>query len=162
MLKMLSYKKSLLTLGAFLFSILAYSQDIVVAEVKNSIKLGPLAGNRKLEFGVKNILEEYLQESGYNLSPSSKNQIFAELIYMDVLTTKSNLSIFHKDDNAVVIRMKGYIVRDGKKSKEYIVEEQATEVSTSTLIISNDGKFNQQNLSTAIKKSCNSLVNKLL
>jgi hypothetical protein len=81
---------------------------------------------------------------------------------MDVLSTKSNLSIFHKDDNAVVIRMKGYIIRDGKKSKECIVEEQATEVSTSTLIISNDGKFNQQNLSTAIKKSCNSLVNKLL
>ena len=81
---------------------------------------------------------------------------------MDVLLTKSNMSVFHKDDNAVVIRMKGYIVNDGKKSKEQIVEESATEVSTSTLVISEQGKFNQQNLSTAIKKACNALCNKLL
>ena len=138
------------------------SQDINISDIKNSIKIGDLAGNRKLEFGVKNILEEVIQDKGINLSPSSKKQIFVELIYMDVLQTKSNMSIFHKDDNAVVIRMKGYIVNDGKKSKEQIIQESATEVSTSTLVISNDGKFNQTNLSTAIKKACNALCNKLL
>lgn len=137
-------------------------QDINISDIKNSIKIGDLAGNRKLEFGVKNILEEVIQDKGINLSPSSKKQIFVELIYMDVLQTKSNMSIFHKDDNSVVIRMKGYIVNDGKKSKEQIVEESATEVSTSTLVIGNDGKFNQTNLSTAIKKACNALCNKLL
>ena len=138
------------------------SQDINISDIKNSIKIGDLAGNRKLEFGVKNILEEVIQDKGINLSPSSKKQIFVELIYMDVLQTKSNMSIFHKDDNSVVIRMKGYIVNDGNKSKEQIVEESATEVSTSTLVIGNDGKFNQTNLSTAIKKACNALCNKLL
>ena len=138
------------------------AQDIVIMDVKNSIKVGNLAGNRNIEFGVKNILEEVAQDKGLDLSPSSKKQIFVELIYMDVLLTKSNMSIFHKDDNAVVIRMKGYIVNDGKKSKEQIVEESATEVSTSTLVISEQGKFNQTNLSTAIKKACNALCNKLL
>jgi len=138
------------------------AQDITIMDVKNSIKVGNLAGNRKIEFGVKNILEEVAQDKGLNLSPSSKKQIFVELIYMDVLLTKSNMSVFHKDDNAVVIRMKGYVVNDGKKSKEQIVEESATEVSTSTLVISEQGKFNQQNLSTAIKKACNALCNKLL
>jgi len=149
----------------FIFIILSVglsAQDITIMDVKNSIKVGNLAGNRKIEFGVKNILEEVAQDKGLNLSPSSKKQIFVELIYMDVLLTKSNMSIFHKDDNAVVIRMKGYIVNDGKKSKEQIVEESATEVSTSTLVISEQGKFNQQNLSTAIKKACNALCNKLL
>lgn len=137
------------------------AQDLSVS-VQNSIKLGDLAGNRKLEFGVKNILEELVQEKGYSINPSSKNIIFAELIYMDVLRTQSNLSIFHKDNNAVVIRIKGYILKDGKKSKDVMVEGSAEEVSTSTLLISNEGKFNQQNLTTAIKKSCNELINKFL
>jgi uncharacterized lipoprotein YajG len=138
------------------------AQDYQIAEVKNSIKIGALAGNRNLEFGVKNIIEEIIQERGYDLLPSSKNQIFVELIYMDVLQTKSNLSVFHKDNNAVVIRMKGYIVKDGVKSKEKIAEGQATEVVTSTIIISNEGKFNQQNLSSAIKKTCDNIVKQLI
>jgi len=154
-------KKVLLSIFIIL-SVGLSAQDITIMDIKNSIKVGNLAGNRKVEFGVKNILEEVAQDKGLNLSPSSKKQIFVELIYMDVLLTKSNMSVFHKDDNAVVIRMKGYIVNDGKKSKEQIVEESATEVSTSTLVISEQGKFNQQNLSTAIKKACNALCNKLL
>lgn len=142
--------------------VISFSQDFTIGEVKNSIKLGALAGNRKLEFGVKNIIEEIIQDKGFNLSPSSKNIIFVELIYMDVLRTQSNMSIFHKDDNAVVIRIKGYVVKDGVKSKEQIAEGQATEVSTSTLIISNEGKFNQQNLSSAIKKTSETLITKLI
>ena len=137
------------------------AQEVSIS-VQNSIKLGDLAGNRKIEFGVKNIIEELVQDKGYSINPTSKNIIFAELIYMDVLRTQSNLSVFHKDNNAVIIRIKGYILKDGKKSKEIMVEGSAEEVSTSTLLISNEGKFNQQNLTTAIKKSCNELINKFL
>jgi hypothetical protein len=54
------------------------------------------------------------------------------------------------------------VVKDGVKSKEQIAEGQATEVSTSTLIISNEGKFNQQNLSSAIKKTSETLITKLI
>lgn len=137
------------------------AQDFTIS-VQNSIKLGDLAGNRKIEFGVKNILEELIQEKGYSINPSSKNIIFAELIYLDVLKTQSNLSVFHKDNTDVIIRIKGYISKDGSKSKPILVEGSASEVSTSTLLIGNDGKFNQQNLTTAIKKSCNELINKFL
>lgn len=144
-----------------IFSTSISAQELSIS-VQNSIKLGDLAGNRKLEFGVKNILEELVQEKGYSINHSSKNIIFAELIYMDVLRTQSNLSVFHKDNNAVVIRIRGYILKDGKKSKDVMVEGSAEEVSTSTLLISNEGKFNQQNLTTAIKKSCNELINKFL
>lgn len=144
-----------------IFSVSTEAQDFTIS-VQNSIKLGDLAGNRKIEFGVKNILEELIQEKGYSINPSSKNIIFAELIYLDVLKTQSNLSVFHKDNTDVIIRIKGYISKDGSKSKPILVEGSASEVSTSTLLIGNDGKFNQQNLTTAIKKSCNELINKFL
>lgn len=154
------YKLGLLT-GALLFVLSGISQDITIS-VQNSIKLGDLAGNRKIEFGVANIIEEIVQEKGYSLNPSSKNIIFAELIYMDVVKTKSNLSVFHKDNTDVVIRIKGSIEKDGKKSKPVLVEGSASEVSTSTLLVSSDGKFSQQNLSTAIKKACYELIQKLM
>ena len=152
--------RSLLLLGALLFSASIYSQDISVS-VTNSIKLGDLAGNRKIEFGVANIISEIVQDKGYSLNPSSKNIIFAELIYMDVLKTQSNLSIFHKDNTDIVIRIKGYVEKDGKKSKAILAEGSASEVSTSTLLVGTDGKFNQQNLSTALKKTCYELLEKL-
>ena len=80
---------------------------------------------------------------------------------MDILKTQSNLSVFHKDNTDVIIRIKGNIEKDGKKSKSVLVESSASEVSTSTLVIGVDGKMNQQNLSTAIKKACYELIEKL-
>ena len=147
-------------MGALLFTASISAQDISIS-VQNSIKIGDLAGNRKIEFGVKNILEEIAQDKGYSINASSKNIIFAELIYMDVLKTQSNLSVFHKDNTDIIIRIKGYIEKDGKKSKSILAEGSASEVSTSTLLVGTDGKFNQQNLSTAIKKTCYELLEKL-
>ena len=43
-------------------------EHIWVESVENQVKIGKLAGNRNLAFGVKNILEEYLQEQGYDLA----------------------------------------------------------------------------------------------
>jgi hypothetical protein len=37
-------------------------EHIWVESVTNNVKIGKLAGSRNLEFGVKNMLEEYLQE----------------------------------------------------------------------------------------------------
>lgn len=150
---------SLLT-GALLFVITTSAQDVSIS-VQNSIKLGDLAGNRKIEFGVRSIIEELVQDKGYNINPSSKNIIFAELIYLDVLKTQSNLSIFHKDNTDVVIRIRGYLAKDGSKSKTILVEGIASETSTSALLVGTDGKFNQSNLSTAIKKACYELIEKI-
>ena len=149
-----------LLLGALLFVVVTNAQDIAIS-VQNNIKMGDLAGNRKIEFGVNNIIGEILQDKGYSLNPSSKNIIFAELIYLDVLKTQSNLSIFHKDNTDVIIRIKGYTEKDGKKSKAVLVEGSASEVSTSTLLVGENGKFNQSNLSTAIKKACYELIEKI-
>lgn len=137
------------------------TNDIYVDSVSNKIQIGNLAGNRNLEFGVRNILEEFLQEKDYDLNPESKTKVSVEIVYLDVLKTKSNLSVFHKNEESVVIRLKGILKVDGKKTKEVIVEEQSSEISMSTLAVDNGGQFNQQSLSNAIKKACGKLVDKL-
>jgi carbon monoxide dehydrogenase subunit G len=137
------------------------TKDIYVESVSNKIQIGNLAGNRNLEFGIRNILEEFLQKKDYDLNPESKSKVSVEIVYLDVLKTKSNISVFHKDEESVVIRLKGILKIDGKKIKEITVEEESSEVSMSTVAIDNGGQFNQQSLSNAIKKACEKLVNKL-
>lgn len=135
---------------------------IWVESVTNEVKIGKLAGNRKLEFGVKNILEEYLQERGLDLAPSATRKLKVSIIYLDVLSTKKNVSIFHSGEEEVVIRLRGTLYKDGKKDKEVIVEESSSEISMSTLIIDEGGKFNQTSLSNALKKGSDKLITKLL
>ena len=137
------------------------ADHIYVEKVTNKVVIGKLAGNRNLEFGVKNILEEYLQDKGYDLSSDAEQKLKVEIIYLDVLTTKSNLSVFHKGEQEVVIRLKGILYKEGIKVKEVIVEESSSEISISTLIIDEGGKFNQTSLSNALKKGCDKLITKL-
>jgi hypothetical protein len=137
------------------------ADHIYVEKVTNKVVIGKLAGNRNLEFGVKNILEEYLQDKGYDLSPEAENKLKVEIVYLDVLTTKKNISVFHKNEQEVVIRLKGILYKDGIKEKEVIVEESSSEISMSTLIVDEGGKFNQTSLSNALKKGCDKLITKL-
>ena len=133
-----------------------------VESVTNEVKIGKLAGNRNLAFGVKNILEEFLQEKGYDLSASSPYKIKVQIVYLDVLTTKKNISVFHSGEEEVVIRLKGTLTKDGKKEKELVVEESSSEISMSTLIVDEGGTFNQTSLSNALKKASEKLINKLI
>jgi hypothetical protein len=136
--------------------------ELWVDGVTNQVKIGKLAGNRNLEFGVRNILEEYIQEAGYALSDNAGKRIKVEIVYLDVLTTKTNISVFHRDNAEVVIRLKGILYKDGKKVKEVMVEESSSEISMSTLIVDGGGKFNQTSLSNALKKGCEQIITKLL
>jgi hypothetical protein len=137
-------------------------EHIYVEKVTNKVVVGKLAGNRNLEFGVKNVLEEFLQDKGYNLSSDAENKLRVEIIYLDVLTTKKNISVFHKGEEEVIIRLKGILYKDGIKEKEIIVEESSSEISMSTLLVDEGGKFNQASLSNALKKGCDKLVTNLL
>jgi hypothetical protein len=136
-------------------------KHIYVEKVTNKVVIGKLVGNRNLEFGVKNVLEEFLQDKGYNISEDAENKMRVEIVYLDVLTTKKSVSVFHKGEQEVVIRLKGILYKDGIKEKEVIVEESSSEISMSTLIIDEGGKFNQTSLSNALKKGCDKLVTKL-
>jgi hypothetical protein len=137
-------------------------EHIYVEKVTNKVVIGKLAGNRNLEFGVKNVLEEFLQEKGYDLTPTAENKVRVEIVYLDMLTIKKNVSVFHKDENEVVIRLRGILYKDGIKEKEVMVEESSSEISMSTLIVDEGGKFNQTSLSNALKKGCDKLITKLL
>jgi hypothetical protein len=130
--------------------------------VENQVKIGKLAGNRNLAFGVKNILEEYIQEKGYDLSKDAQYHLKVNIVYLDVLTTKTNISVFHKGEEEVVVRLQGILYKEGKKEKEVVVEESSSEISMSTLIVDEGGKFNQTSLSNALKKASDKLITKLL
>jgi len=155
----------LLILLFTMLSVSAKSQtSLYLDSVENKIKIGKLAGDRNLAFGVRNILEEYLQEKEIELSSNAGQLLKVEIIFLDVLNTQGNLSVFHKSESAVVIRLRGSIINRSTKQtiKTAVAEERATEISMSTLVIDTGGKLNQQNLSSALKKACGSLVTNLL
>ena len=141
-----------------------YNEDdhLWVESVENQVKIGKLAGNRNLAFGVKNILEEYVQEKGYDLSQDAPYHLKVNIVYLDVLSTKTNISVFHKGEEEVVVRLQGILYKDGKKEKEVVVEESSSEISMSTLIVDEGGTFNQTSLSNALKKASDKLITKLL
>lgn len=157
--------KYLLILLFTMLSVATKAQtSLYLDSVENKIKIGKLAGDRNIGFGVKNILEEYLQEQDVPLSPKATQSIKVEIIFLDVLNTQGNLSVFHKNESAVVIRLRGYIINRSTNQiiKTAVAEERATEISMSTLVIDTGGKLNQQNLSSALKKACGSIVTNLL
>jgi uncharacterized lipoprotein YajG len=152
-----------------LSSAFVLSQDlnrkISVNTVKNSVRMGPITGNLNLTMGVKNIIQEVLQDKGYSLVNKEDADLFVEveIVYMDQQKTATNVSIFHKDENTVVIRMIGKLInKSGKVVKKELVTDESSEISTSTLLISENGEFNSTVMRNAIKKTCVQVVNKLL
>jgi uncharacterized lipoprotein YajG len=141
------------------------SKKIFIQSVDNKIELGPLTKNRNLSFGVKNILLENLQELNYEITDSVQNSDYSikvELLYFDILQTNSGFSVFHKNDSETILRIKGYLYnKEGKKIKEFVATGKSSEVSVSTLIIAEDGKFNQTSVSNVIKKSSETLIQNL-
>jgi hypothetical protein len=137
-------------------------KKIDISSVTNKVVVGSLAGNRNLEFGIKNILEEVLQDKQYELDKSANLKLAVEIIYLDVLKTQSSFSVLHNNKESVVIRLRGQLYKDGKLEKKVSVEQSADEVSMSAILIDEGGKFNQQNLSSALKKASVTLITKLL
>jgi uncharacterized lipoprotein YajG len=137
---------------------------ICVNSVNNNIKVGPLTGNKNLAFGVKNILQEATQDKGFSLVDRFDADLVldVEIIFFDVEQTKKGVSVFHQDESTVVIRMRGTISdADGKVVKTVITEDRSSEISTSTLLISETGQFNSTVQRNAVKKACVSVVSKL-
>jgi len=140
------------------------NKNIYIDPVVNSVGVGPLTGNKNLAFGIKNIIVEAAQDKGYslNIDRDSSSVLQIEVVYFDILNTNSSISIFHKDANTVVVRLKGKLLVKGKVVKEFLATEKSSEISVSTMIISEEGGFNQQSARNAIKKACIQLTDKLL
>ena len=140
------------------------TEPVFVEKVVNSVQIGPLTGNKNLAFGVKNILQELVQENHPLMETIDENTIVlkTEIVFFDILTTKKNISVFHSDETEVVIRIKGTLYKNGKKLKQFLAEESSSEVSTSTLLVNEGGQFNQQSARNAIQMTCETLIKKLL
>jgi uncharacterized lipoprotein YajG len=145
-----------------LFSFQVYAQDYYsIADVQNNIALGPLAGNRNIAFGVKNILEEVIQDKGFDLGPNSSHQIQVSLLYFDVKKTNMQFAVYAKNSDVTEIIAQAQLVVNGKGKKKVTAKGTAKSISTATLIIDKGGKFSQANVSTALKKVCEQLIDKL-
>lgn len=144
-----------------LVGFLANGQEVNIGKVDNKIVLGDLAGNRDLAFGVKNVLEEVVQDYGYDLNPNSTNEITVDILFFDVQKNNLQLGVYGKNVDVYMIAAQATLYRDGKKKKSVTAKGTAKSISTATLVIDEGGKFSQANVSTAIKKLCEQLIEKL-
>ena len=158
--------RKLLFLLVLLMSFSSFSQDekIFVADVENKIQIGKLAGDRNLAFGVKNIIEEIISDEYYLVdNPEIADySIEVDMVFLDVETSNVSIAILHQDKQSVVMSMVGRLKKGKKIVKKATATEKSSEVSMSTLVISEAGGFNQTSLSNALKKASVSLITKLL
>lgn len=140
----------------------AYSQKTIhIQEVTNNIVMGPFAGNRDLAFGVQNILEEIIQDKDYYLDDNAPKSIKVELLYFDVKKNSMQLAAYGRKVDITQIIAGARLIVDRKVVKEVIAKGTSKSISTSTLIIDDGGKFSQAGVSSALKKVCEQLINKL-
>jgi uncharacterized lipoprotein YajG len=155
----------LLITATLLLSLIGKAQTKAsLGTIVNNIKAGPLTGNKNLAFGVKNVLQEALQDKGFSLVDKfdADYVIDVEISFFDVEQTKQGISVFHQDKNEVVIRMRGTLSDGfGKILKTITTEDRSSEISTSTLLINEGGQFNSAVQRNAVKKACVSVVTKL-
>ena len=151
----------LLFLLSFLFTNIVIGQDIKIGKVENKIEIGDLAGNRDLAFGVTNVLEEVIQDAGYDLNPNSNLEITVDILFFDVKKSNLQIAVYSKKTDTYMLAAKATLYKDGKKKKKVTATGEAKSISTATLLVDEGGQFSQQNVSTAIKKVVEQLINKL-
>ena len=153
--------KLLLFLLSFLFSFSITAQEVKIGSIDNKIILGDLAGNRDLAFGVQNVLEEVIQDAGYDLNPNSSLEITVDILFFDVKKNNVQLAVYSKNTDIYTIIARASLYKNGKKKKQVSAKGQAKSISSATLVVDEGGKFSQANVSTAIKKLCEQLITKL-
>lgn len=151
----------LLFLLSFLFSFSIVAQEVKIGNIDNKIILGDLAGNRDLAFGVRNVLEEVIQDAGYDLNPNSSLEITVDILFFDVKKNNVQLAVYSKNTDIYTIIARASLYKNGKKKKQVTAKGQAKSISSATLVVDEGGKFSQANVSPAIKKLCEQLITKL-
>ena len=124
--------------------------------------MGKFAGNRNLAVGVRNILEELLMDLDYDLYDQANQQINIRLVFFDIKDIGTNIGIFHKDVALTQIIAIGELEKNGKVKKRTTQKGQSKTISTSTLVVADDGTFNQQTASIALKRVCEAIIKDLL
>ena len=153
--------KLLLFLLSFLFGFSVVAQEVKIGNVTNKIILGDLANNRDLAFGVKNVLEEVVQDAGYDLNPNSQLEITVDILFFGIKKNNMQIAIYSKNTDIYTVVARATLYKGKKKKKHVLARGQAKSISTATLVVDEGGEFSQANVSTAIKKLCEQLIDKL-
>ena len=136
-------------------------KTIFIRGVENQIVSGDLAGNRNLEFGVISILEEALQDQDYFLDPRSDYQLQVNILFFGKQQATAQLAVYSRNVDITNVIIEGILYKGDKKVKSKVVKGQSKNISTATLIIDEGGGFSQAAVSTALKKACIELIDKL-
>ena len=136
--------------------------EISVGEITNEIRLGRFAGNRNLAMGVRNIVEEILIDKGYDLWDGSELKINIRLVFFDIKNMGTSIAVFRKGVALTQIAAIGQLYKGDELIKVSKQRGASKQISQSTLIIANDGTFNQQTASIALKKVCIKIIEDLL
>jgi len=152
----MKYVKGIKTISSLLFCIVISAQDIKIDNIKNSIQTGPLVNNGDVGFGLKNILEELVQDLNYNLNNKAVDALTVELLYFDVKRTQSNIALYSKSSSQTeIIAIAKY------KKKKVKVKGTAKDITTSLILLNKQGKFTQNSVSVALKKLSENIIKKL-
>jgi hypothetical protein len=152
----MTYIKTAKLISSLLFCVISTAQEIKINDIKNSIQTGPLVGNRDVGFGMKNILEELVQDYDYNLNDKSDNVLVVELIYFDVKRTQSNIALYSKSSSQTeIIAVAQY------KKKKVKVKGTSKDITTSLILLNEQGEFTQNSVSVALKKLSENIIKKL-
>ena len=152
----MTYTKKIKLISSLLFCVISTAQEIKIQDIKNSIQTGPLVGNRNVGFGMKNILEELVQDYDYNLNDKSNNVLVVELIYFDVKRTQSSIALYSKSSSQTeIIAVAKY------KKKKVKVKGTSKDITTSLILLNEQGEFTQNSVSVALKKLSENIIKKL-
>ena len=152
----MKYVKGIKTISSLLFCIVISAQDIKINNIKNSIQTGPLVNNRDVGFGLKNILEELVQDLDYNLNDKAVDALTVELLYFDVKRTQSNIALYSKSSSQTeIIALAKY------KKKKLKLKGTAKDITTSLILLNEQGQFTQNSVSVALKKLSENIIKKL-
>jgi len=143
---------------SILFSSIIFSQDIKISDVQNNIQFGPMVGDQTITFGVKNILEELVQDEGYDLNPNSNDSLLVEIAYYGKTRKQKNIAIYTKKENIVEIVAFAKINEKGKIIKATGVGK---DMKSSLVILNNEGELKRSSINTALRKMCEQIIKKL-
>ena len=152
----MKYIEGMKIISSLLFCVFISAQDIKIDNIKNSIQTGPLVNNRNVGFGLKNILEELVQDLDYNLNDKATNILTVELLYFDVKRTQSNIVLYSKSSSQTeIIAIAKY------KKKKVKVKGTSKDITTSLILLNEQGQFTQNSVSVALKKLSENIIKKL-
>jgi len=135
-----------------------FCQDIKISDVQNNIQFGPMVGESSITFGVKNILEELVQDEGYDLNPNSKDSMIVELVYYGKTRKQKSIVLYTQKENIVEIISFAKINDNGKVIKAVGIGK---DMRSSTVILNNEGELQRSTINTALRKMCEQIVKKL-